>query len=53
VVELPESSEGYGDSRDLDPAAATSAAARITGFISASEDVLGAEMYEELGDEDN
>ena len=41
VVELPLISDEYGDSRDIDPAAATSAAARIAEFISASEDILG------------
>jgi hypothetical protein len=36
VVELPESSEEYGDSMDIDPAAAASAAAHIAEFASAS-----------------
>src|SRR6185503_13331151 len=37
-----ESSEEYGDSRDIDPAAAASAADRIAKFTSASEEVLNA-----------
>ena len=40
VVELPDSSEEYGDSMDIDPAAAASAAAHIAEFASASADVL-------------
>ena len=40
VVQLLSSDE-YGDSRDLDPTAATSAADRIAEFMSASEEVLG------------
>ena len=42
VVHLPESSEEFGDSRDIDPAAAASAADRIAEFTSASEEVLKA-----------
>jgi hypothetical protein len=42
VVQLPESSEEFGDSRDIDPAAAASAADRIAEFTSASEEVLNA-----------
>ena len=42
VVQLPDSSEEYGDSMDIDPAAAASAAAHITEFASASADVLEA-----------
>ena len=42
VVELPDSSEEYGDSMDIDPAAAASAAAHITEFVSAGADVLEA-----------
>ena len=42
VVQLPESSEEYVDSRDMDPAAAVSAADRIAEFTSASEEVLDA-----------
>ena len=53
VVELPLSSDEYGDLRDIDPTVATSAANRIVEFISASEEILGAEMFEGLGDEDN
>jgi hypothetical protein len=41
VVELPLSGDEYGDSRDINPAAETSAAARIAEFISASKDILG------------
>ena len=40
VVQLPESREEFGDSRDIDPAAAASAADRIAEFTSASEEVL-------------
>jgi hypothetical protein len=40
VVQLPDSSEEYGDSRDIDPAAAVSAADKITEFTSASTEVL-------------
>ena len=40
VVELPDSSEEYGDSMDIDPTAAASAAAHIADFASASADVL-------------
>ena len=46
VVQLPDSSEEYGDSMDIDPAAAASAAAHITGFALASADVLNAGMSE-------
>ena len=42
VVQLPDSSEEYGDSMDIDPATAASAAAHITEFASASADVLEA-----------
>src|SRR6185295_7429717 len=42
VVELPDSSEECGDSMDIDPAAAASAAAHIAEFASASADVLEA-----------
>ncbi|XP_039803582.1 uncharacterized protein LOC120667607 [Panicum virgatum] len=45
VVELPLSEE-YGESEDIDPVAAASAAARIAEFVSASDDVLGAGMSE-------
>jgi len=41
------------DSRDIDPAAATSATARIAEFISASEDILGAGTSEGSGHEAN
>ena len=41
VVQLPESSEEFGDSRDIDPAAAASAADRIAEFTSASEEEIG------------
>ena len=40
VVELPDSSEEYGDSMDIDPAAAASAATHIAEFASVSADVL-------------
>ena len=40
VVELPDSSEEYGDSMDIDPAAAASAAAHIAEFALASAEVL-------------
>ena len=42
VVELPDSSEEYGDSMEIDPAAAASAAAHIAEFASASAGVLEA-----------
>ena len=42
MVELPLSSDEYGDSRDIDPATATSIANRIVEFISASKEILGA-----------
>jgi len=42
VVQLPDSSEEYGDSMDIDPAAAASATAHIAEFVSASADVLEA-----------
>jgi len=42
VVELPDSSEEYGDSMDIDPAAAASVAAHIAEFASVSADVLEA-----------
>ena len=42
VVQLPESSEEYGDSRDIDSAATASAADRIAEFTSASVEVLNA-----------
>ena len=42
VVQLPDSSEEYGDSMDIDPAAAVSAATLIAEFASASADVLNA-----------
>ena len=42
VVQLPNSSEEYGDSMDIDPSAAASAAAHIAKFASASADVLEA-----------
>ncbi|XP_039834555.1 rootletin-like [Panicum virgatum] len=40
VVQLPDSSEEYGDSRDIDPAAAASAANKIAEFTSACVEVL-------------
>ena len=42
VVELPDSSEEYGDSMDIDPAAAASAAAHIAEFASAGAGMLEA-----------
>jgi len=42
VVELPDSSGEYGDSMDIDPAAAASAAAHIVEFASASAGMLEA-----------
>ena len=36
VVQLPDSSKEYGDSMDIDPAAAASAATHIAEFASAS-----------------
>ena len=40
VVQLPDSREEFGDSRDIDPAAAASAADKIAEFTSACEEVL-------------
>jgi len=40
VVQLPDSSEEFGDSRDIDPTAAASAADKIAEFTSACEEVL-------------
>ena len=42
VVQLPESSDEFGDSWDIDPAAAVSAADRFAEFVSSSEEVLSA-----------
>ena len=42
VVQLPESSDEFGDSRDINPSAVASAADRIAEFTSASEEVLNA-----------
>jgi hypothetical protein len=50
VVQLPESSDEFGDSREIDPAAATNAAGRVFEFVTASAEILGMEMYEDLGD---
>ena len=40
VVQLPDSSEEYGDSRDIDPAAVASAADKIAEFTLACAEVL-------------
>ena len=40
VVQLPDSSEEYGDSRDIDPAAAASAADKIAELTSACAEAL-------------
>ena len=40
VVQLPESIDEFGDLRDIDHAAAASAADRFAEFVSASEEVL-------------
>ena len=40
VVQMPESSEEFGDSRDIHPSAAASATGRIAEFASASEEIL-------------
>ena len=40
MVQLPESSDEFGDSSDIDPAAAASAADRFAEFVSTSEEVL-------------
>jgi len=40
VVQLPDSSEEYGDSRDIDPAAAASTTDKIAEFTSAFAEVL-------------
>ena len=42
VVQLPDSSEEFGDSRDIDPAATAIAADKIAEFTSACEEVLNA-----------
>ena len=42
VVQLPDSSEEFGDSRDIDPAAAASAVDKIAEFKSACAEVLNA-----------
>ena len=41
LVDLPQSGEVYGDSGDINPAAAANAADWIAEFVSASEEVLG------------
>ena len=40
MVQLPDSSEEFRDSRDIDPAAAASAADKIAEFTLACEEVL-------------
>ena len=40
VVQLPDNSEEFGDSRDIDPAAAASAADKIAELTSACAEVL-------------
>ena len=40
MVQLPDSSGEYGDSRDIDPTAAASAADKIAEFTSACAEVL-------------
>ena len=45
VVELPLSEE-YGESEDIDPAAAASTTTHIAEFVLASEGVLGVETSE-------
>ena len=47
VVQLPDSSEEFGDSRDIDPAAAAGAADRIAEFTLACEEVLKAGTSED------
>ncbi|XP_039812117.1 uncharacterized protein LOC120675093 [Panicum virgatum] len=51
VVELPSSSGEYEGSREIDPAAATSAAGWVFEFVAASAEILCMEMYEEIGDQ--
>ena len=46
MVQLPDSSDEYGDSMDIDPVAAASAAAHIAEFASARADVLEAGTFE-------
>ena len=53
VVELPQSSVVYVDSGDINPAASANAADQVFEFVAASEEVLGTQMYEELGSDDN
>ena len=40
VIQLPDSSEEFGDSRDIDPAVAASATDKIAKFTSACKEVL-------------
>ena len=46
VVQLSDRSEEFKDSRDIDPAAAASAADWIAEFTSACEEVLNAGTFE-------
>jgi hypothetical protein len=48
VVQLPDNSEEYGNSMDINPAAAASAAAHIAELASANADVLEAGTSEGL-----
>ena len=53
LVELPQSGEEYGESGDINPTAAANAANQVFKFIAASKEILGTQMYEELGSDDN
>jgi hypothetical protein len=53
LLELPQSGEEYGDSGDINPAAAANATDQVFEFVAASEEVLGMQMFEELGSDDN
>jgi hypothetical protein len=53
VAELPSSSSEYGDSANIDPAAAASTLDKFVEFISASAETLCPRMFEELGDEEH
>ena len=53
LVNLLQNSEEYVDSGDINPAAAANAADQVFEFVAASEEVLGTQMYEELGSDDN
>ena len=53
LVELPQRGEEYGDSGDINPTTVANTADQVFEFDAASEEVLGTQMYEELGSDDN